>query len=158
MAGSLIETLAGDFDPTQFSDSYREALQAVIDAKVSGHQIVRSQGSQPTSGTVVDLMAALRASVEAAKKGASPRQPGLPRPVAPTKTARATKQAPAGKAAAVRKADSAEKAGSAKQSAAAVKATPAKKAQSTSGAAAAKAVPKTASTEAAKKAPVRRSA
>ena len=83
MAGSLIETLAGDFDPTQFSDSYREALQAVIDAKVSGHQIVRSQGSQPTSGTVVDLMAALRASVEAAKKGASPRQPGLPRPVAP---------------------------------------------------------------------------
>lgn len=67
MAGSLIETLTGDFDPTQFTDSYREALQAVIDAKVQGREVVQPEGAQPTSGTVVDLMAALRASVDAAK-------------------------------------------------------------------------------------------
>ena len=68
MAGSLIETLAGDFDPTQYKDSYREALQSVIDAKVAGREVVSTQEEQPTTGTVVDLMAALRASVEAAKK------------------------------------------------------------------------------------------
>ena len=68
MAGSLIDTLSGDFDPTQYSDRYREALQAVIDAKVEGREVVQPEGGQPTSGTVVDLMAALRASVDAAKK------------------------------------------------------------------------------------------
>jgi DNA end-binding protein Ku len=68
MAGSLIETLSGDFDPTQYKDTYREALQAVIEAKVEGREVVHPE-EQPTSGTVVDLMAALRASVEAAKKG-----------------------------------------------------------------------------------------
>ena len=68
MATSLIETLSGDFDPSAYTDSYREALQTVIDAKVAGREVVQPEGAQPTSGTVVDLMAALRASVEAAKK------------------------------------------------------------------------------------------
>ena len=68
MAGSLIETLSGEFDPGQYTDRYREALQAVIDAKVEGREVVQPESSQPTSGTVVDLMAALRASVDAAKK------------------------------------------------------------------------------------------
>ncbi len=72
MAGSLIETLSGDFDPLQFTDSYREALQSVIDAKVQGREVVQPEGAQPTTGTVVDLMAALRASVEAAKKSQQP--------------------------------------------------------------------------------------
>ena len=68
MAGSLIETLAGDFDPSQYKDSYREALQQVIEAKIEGREVVQPAPDQPTSGTVVDLMAALRASVAAAKK------------------------------------------------------------------------------------------
>ena len=71
MAGSLIDTLSGDFDPGQYKDSYREALQQVIEAKVAGQEVVQPEEAQPTSGTVVDLMAALRASVEAAKKGRS---------------------------------------------------------------------------------------
>jgi DNA end-binding protein Ku len=97
MASSLIETLSGDFDPAQYSDSYREALQAVIDAKVEGREVVQPEGAQPTSGTVVDLMAALRASVEAAKKG----QAGggsAPAKKAPAKKAAAAKKAPAKKA------------------------------------------------------------
>ncbi len=69
MAGSLIETLTGEFDPGEYKDSYREALQAVIEAKVEGREVVQPASSQPTSGSVVDLMAALRASVEAAKQG-----------------------------------------------------------------------------------------
>jgi len=68
MAGSLIESLAEDFAPTEFSDGYRAALQAVIDAKIEGRQVV-APPEQDTGGggAVVDLMAALRASVEAAK-------------------------------------------------------------------------------------------
>jgi DNA end-binding protein Ku len=71
MAGSLIETLSGEFDPSQYKDSYREALQEVIEAKIAGHEVKQPEQAQPTSGTVVDLMAALRASVEAAKAGRS---------------------------------------------------------------------------------------
>jgi len=69
MAGSLIETLSGDFDASDYKDSYREALQEVIEAKIAGHAVKQPEQAQPTSSTVVDLMAALRASVEAAKAG-----------------------------------------------------------------------------------------
>ena len=105
MAGSLIDTLSGDFDPGQYKDTYREALQQVIEAKVAGQEVVQPEEAQPTSGTVVDLMAALRASVEAAKKGrgdaAAAEQEPEPAPVekAPAKKA-AAKKAPAKKAAA----------------------------------------------------------
>ncbi len=68
MAASLIETLSGDFDASEYKDSYRDALNAVIEAKVAGREVVAPEAEQPTTGTVVDLMAALRASVEAAKK------------------------------------------------------------------------------------------
>jgi DNA end-binding protein Ku len=69
MAESLIESLSGDFEPEQYSDNYREALQALIDAKVEGREVVQPAESPTDTGTVVDLMAALRASVEAAKQG-----------------------------------------------------------------------------------------
>src|SRR5687767_12837496 len=93
MAGSLIETLSGDFDPSQYKDEYREALQQVIEAKVAGHEVKQPEQAQPTAGTVVDLMAALRASVEAAKKERGDES-------APAKgTASGPKKAPAKKAA-----------------------------------------------------------
>jgi DNA end-binding protein Ku len=69
MAESLIESLSGDFEPTQYADNYREALQALIEAKVEGREVVQPAEPAADSGTVVDLMAALRASVEAAKQG-----------------------------------------------------------------------------------------
>jgi DNA end-binding protein Ku len=68
MARSLVESMAGDFDPGQYTDEYRNALQQVIDAKVEGREMVTPSAEQPDTGTVVDLMAALRASVEAAKR------------------------------------------------------------------------------------------
>jgi DNA end-binding protein Ku len=68
MALSLIETLSGDFDPSQYSDAYREALEAVIDAKVAGREIVAPSAAPVASGQVVDLMAALQASVDAARR------------------------------------------------------------------------------------------
>jgi DNA end-binding protein Ku len=71
MAESLIESLSGDFEPEQYSDNYREALQALIEAKVEGREVVQPAEPADDAGTVVDLMAALRASVEAAKQGRS---------------------------------------------------------------------------------------
>jgi DNA end-binding protein Ku len=69
MAQSLIDTLSGDFHPEQYSDNYREALQSLIEAKVEGREVVQPEQPTGDTGTVVDLMAALRASVEAAKQG-----------------------------------------------------------------------------------------
>jgi DNA end-binding protein Ku len=68
MAQSLIEALSGDFDPGEFTDGYRVALERLIEAKVEGHAVVAPAAADTESGTVVDLMAALRASVDAAKK------------------------------------------------------------------------------------------
>src|SRR3954468_16282813 len=89
MAASLIDTLAGTFDPSQYTDSYREALEQLIEAKVAGQEVVAPTSSTPTAGTVVDLMAALRASVDAARAG---RTGGAAEETAPAK-----KTAPAAK-------------------------------------------------------------
>ncbi|MBB2913534.1 DNA end-binding protein Ku [Streptosporangium becharense] len=72
MAVSLIESMTADFDPARYEDSYREALHEVIEAKVAGRQTVHPQ-APVERGPEADLMAALRASVEAAKRsGGSP--------------------------------------------------------------------------------------
>lgn len=68
MAESLIESMAGDFDPEQYTDDYREALEQVIEAKVEGREIVEPVEEEKQPAGVVDLMAALRASVERAKQ------------------------------------------------------------------------------------------
>jgi DNA end-binding protein Ku len=68
MAESLISALSGDFEPEAYTDSYREALQALIDAKVEGREVVAPPSEDGEETSVVDLMAALRASVDAAKK------------------------------------------------------------------------------------------
>jgi DNA end-binding protein Ku len=67
MASSLIDSMAGDFDPTEYKDAYREALQEVIDAKIEGKELV-SQAPEEEAPAAADLLSALRASVEAAKK------------------------------------------------------------------------------------------
>ncbi|TQS24667.1 Ku protein [Microbispora sp. KK1-11] len=67
MAESLIDTMVADFDPAEYKDAYREALQEVIEAKVAGKEVVAPE-APAEAGPAVDLMAALRASVEAAKR------------------------------------------------------------------------------------------
>ena len=96
MAQSLIESLSGDFDPGQYADSYREALHAVINAKVEGRQVTQPEQTGQGDGKVVDLMAALRASVEAAKKAAM--TGGLPPESAQSAAPASKKKAPAKKA------------------------------------------------------------
>ncbi|MEU4231776.1 Ku protein [Nonomuraea sp. NPDC026600] len=68
MAESLITTMEADFDATEYHDAYREALQQVIEAKVEGKEVVAPPVGEEEAGPAVDLMAALRASVDAAKR------------------------------------------------------------------------------------------
>ncbi|TLZ72756.1 MAG: Ku protein [Methanobacteriota archaeon] len=66
LAMNLVQALATDFDPSRFKDRYREALLQMIEAKIEGKTIeVPARAEAPSTQ---DLMAALRASVAAAKK------------------------------------------------------------------------------------------
>src|SRR3954452_15230015 len=58
MAQSLIETMAGDFQPEQYTDNYREALQERSGAKAAGRGGAPPAETAADTGTVVDLMAA----------------------------------------------------------------------------------------------------
>ncbi|MGH3317643.1 MAG: Ku protein [Nocardioidaceae bacterium] len=68
MAESYIATLEAEFDPTRYHSEYREALEELVEAKLSGLEPALVQEEADDSGEVVDLVAALRASVDAAKK------------------------------------------------------------------------------------------
>ncbi|RJS45171.1 Ku protein [Nocardioides cavernaquae] len=68
MAKMLVETLAGDFDPAEFEDDYAGAVEAVVKAKIEGGEVTRTETSTKSAGEVVDLLAALQQSVEAAKQ------------------------------------------------------------------------------------------
>lgn len=67
MAEQLIAGLTEDFDPDQWQDTYRERILEAVQAKVEGQQIVAPAESEEPA-QVVDLMAALEASVEAASE------------------------------------------------------------------------------------------
>ncbi len=67
MAHMLVETLAGDFEPEEFEDDYAAAVEAVVKAKIEGGEVRRTPTSTKTGGEVVDLLAALQRSVDAAK-------------------------------------------------------------------------------------------
>jgi DNA end-binding protein Ku len=68
MATRLVESLTTDWKPSKYKDTYREQLLDLIEAKAKGKEIVVEEDA-PQAEKVVDLMAALEASLEAAKKG-----------------------------------------------------------------------------------------
>jgi DNA end-binding protein Ku len=65
MAKSLVDMLTGEFEPEKYHDNYREALLELIGRKAEGQEITRPV---PVAGKVTDLMEALRASIDAAKR------------------------------------------------------------------------------------------
>jgi DNA end-binding protein Ku len=67
MAKLLVETLAGDYDPDEFEDDYAKAVEALVAAKLEGGEVKAPAEPQKPSGEVVDLLAALQRSVDAAK-------------------------------------------------------------------------------------------
>lgn len=67
VASDLIDLLTHDFDASEYQDTYRKALLELIDAKLDGQEVAEAEAA-PEPTKVVDLMAALKASVEAAKR------------------------------------------------------------------------------------------
>jgi DNA end-binding protein Ku len=59
--------MATDFHPKRYSDDYRVALQAVIEAKVAGREIVPVEEETAARTAAADLISVLRASVERAQ-------------------------------------------------------------------------------------------
>ncbi len=68
MAHALVESLAADFDPAAYTDEYTEALEGLINSKVEGGEVRAPGGGEEELAPPVDLMAALRASVERAQE------------------------------------------------------------------------------------------
>lgn len=67
MATSLVESLSGAFDASKYHDDHREKVLALIEAKAEGESIAEAPEAH-AAAPVVDLMAALEASLEAARK------------------------------------------------------------------------------------------
>jgi DNA end-binding protein Ku len=68
MARQLIEALSGDFEPEKYTDAYRDQLLEIIEKKAAGEEIV-AEPLVEEPAKVVDLMAALEASLARAGKG-----------------------------------------------------------------------------------------
>jgi DNA end-binding protein Ku len=104
MAQQLIESLAAPFDPEQFTDTYREQVLDLIQRKAAGEEAIEAPAPAASTPKVVDLLAALEASVREAKAARS-RHPAtgsdtdeaVPADVneKPVKAVRATKAKPA---------------------------------------------------------------
>jgi DNA end-binding protein Ku len=67
MARLLVDTLAGDYDAGDYEDDYRGAVEALVQAKLEGGEIKKPPEAKESTGEVVDLLAALQRSVDAAK-------------------------------------------------------------------------------------------
>jgi len=68
MAGMLVDSLSGDYDPGDYSDDYEQAVKEVVRAKVEGHEVTAPPEQEDEGGEVLDLLAALQQSVNRAKK------------------------------------------------------------------------------------------
>jgi DNA end-binding protein Ku len=68
MARTLIDNLTGDWNPDEFQDAYREKVEKIVEAKIEGKEITVVE--EPEGGKVLDLIEALKASVEATSKDA----------------------------------------------------------------------------------------
>ncbi len=70
MAKSLVNSLAAEWDPTKYTDLYRENLLKIIQAKLKGKKVDLEEVAEPRQAEVVDLMERLRRSLE--QSGARP--------------------------------------------------------------------------------------
>jgi DNA end-binding protein Ku len=82
MASSLVDSLGADFDPTRFTDEYREAMLELIERKRGAGETQPVPAAAGTGeaggGGMTDLLTALQRSVEAAKGGSGTGAPSVP--------------------------------------------------------------------------------
>src|SRR4030081_857357 len=98
IAKQLIESLAGDFEPDKFRDTYRQAVLEMIERKAEGKEIAVQPPAEEVRAPAPDLMSALKASldaVRAAGDGAEKRKPKPAARKAPAKKPAAKSRAPA---------------------------------------------------------------
>lgn len=81
MAVQLVSSLAGDFEPGKYRDSYRQEVLDLIERKAQGKEIASAPAAEEVAEPAPDLMSALKASLEAVRSreadgaGAKPRKP-----------------------------------------------------------------------------------
>jgi DNA end-binding protein Ku len=92
VAKQLIDSLAGDFDPDKYRDTYREEVLALIERKAEGKQIAVQPEAEEVAAPTPDLMSALKASLDAVRSHGDGEGDGAAKP--------AKRKAPAKKAAA----------------------------------------------------------
>src|SRR5581483_5549526 len=73
MAAQIIDSLTSKWDPSKYHDTYREQVLELLKKKAEGEEIVVEQSAEEEGGEVLDLMAALEASLAEAKKGGGSR-------------------------------------------------------------------------------------
>ena len=101
LALQLIEQISEDsYDPAEFEDEEKKRILAAIDDKIAGKQIVVTEGQEPAAGAqVIDLVAALKASLGPRRGGAKApaAAPAAPEPAAaePAKERKGAKRAAA---------------------------------------------------------------
>lgn len=71
MASSLVDSLAGDYEPEEFEDDYSEAVEALVASKIEGGELKEAPAPEAEESEVVDLLAALQRSVDKAKAAKS---------------------------------------------------------------------------------------
>jgi DNA end-binding protein Ku len=96
MAAQLVEPMVGAFEPSDFRDEYRTAVEEMITSKVEGREVAAPEEPEVGGAQLADLMAMLEASVRAATAGTPAAKPARAKPV---KVAAAAKAAPTAKGA-----------------------------------------------------------
>jgi DNA end-binding protein Ku len=112
MAKQLVAAMRGEFDPANYEDEYRKALEAVIEAKVDG-QPVKLPKAEAKPTKIADLMSVLEASVAAARESkagrGAPAKPVAKKAAAKPAAAKPSATKPAAKATASKAKAAAEK-------------------------------------------------
>jgi DNA end-binding protein Ku len=101
MAKMLVDSLASDFEPEKYADTYREEVLALIERKAEGKEVAVQPAREEESKPVPDLMAALKASLDAVQQG-KPSGAGRKAPAKKAAAKPRAKKPPAKKAAARR--------------------------------------------------------
>lgn len=92
MASSLVESMAGSFDPGDFTDDYTDAMQKLIEAKAEGAELPEQPEAEET-GEVIDLMTALERSVEQARSARGEAKPAEKKPASRSRSGGSSRSA-----------------------------------------------------------------
>ena len=94
MAGLLLESMESDWNPEKYQDTHRQQLEAIIEAKRQGNEIVTGVEAEPASTRVVDLMEVLSASIDSVKASRAPVSQPATKPASRTTAKKVAAKAP----------------------------------------------------------------